>query len=88
MTKYKVVLQYVGTRYAGWQIQKNQHTIQGKLKSALHQLTGEEISVIGAGRTDSGVHAMEQVAHLRISEEIATEKLYAMSLIRELAAAR
>jgi tRNA pseudouridine38-40 synthase len=76
MTKYKVVLQYVGTRYAGWQIQKNQHTIQGKLKSALHQLTGEEISVVGAGRTDSGVHAMEQVAHLRVSEEMATEKLF------------
>jgi len=76
MTKYKVVLQYVGTRYSGWQIQKNQHTIQGNLKSALHQLTGEEISVVGAGRTDSGVHAMEQVAHLRLSEEMATEKLF------------
>ncbi|MEE8462274.1 MAG: tRNA pseudouridine(38-40) synthase TruA, partial [Acidobacteriota bacterium] len=75
MTKYKVVLQYVGTHYAGWQIQKDQHTIQGKLKNAVHQLTGEEISVVGAGRTDSGVHAKEQVAHLRLSEEMATEKL-------------
>jgi len=76
VTKYKVVLQYVGTRYAGWQIQKNQHTIQGKLKSALHQLTGEEISVVGAGRTDSGVHAMEQVAHLRLYKDMETEKLF------------
>ncbi len=75
MPKYKVVLQYVGTQYAGWQIQKDQHTIQGKLKNAVHQLTGEEISVVGAGRTDSGVHAKEQVAHLRLSEEMATEKL-------------
>ncbi len=75
MTKYKVILQYVGTQYAGWQIQKDQHTIQGKLKNALHLLTGEEISVVGAGRTDSGVHAKEQVAHLRLSEEMATEKL-------------
>ncbi len=76
MTKYKVIVQYVGTQYAGWQIQKDQHTIQGKLKNALHQLTGEEISVVGAGRTDSGVHAMEQVAHLRLSEGMATEKLF------------
>ncbi len=76
MMKYKVVLQYVGTRYAGWQIQKNQHTIQGKLKSALHKLTGETVSVVGAGRTDSGVHAMEQVAHLRLAEEMVTEKLF------------
>lgn len=73
--KYKVVLQYVGTRYAGWQIQKNQDTIQGKLKSALHKLTGETVSVVGAGRTDSGVHAMEQVAHFKLSEEMGTEKL-------------
>lgn len=76
MTKYKVVLQYVGTRYSGWQIQKNQHTVQGKLKSAVHKLTGEDVSVVGAGRTDSGVHAVEQVAHLRLSEEMATEKLF------------
>lgn len=76
MKKYKLVLQYVGTRYAGWQIQKNQNTIQGKLKSALNKLTGETVSVVGAGRTDSGVHAMEQVAHFRLSEEMATEKLF------------
>ena len=75
MTKYKAVLQYIGTRYAGWQIQKNQSTIQGQLKDALHTLTGESVSVIGAGRTDSGVHAMEQVAHFSLSREMVLEKL-------------
>ena len=57
--KYKVVLQYVGTRYSGWQIQKNQHTIQGKLKSALHKLTGETVSVVGP--SGSGKSTLAQV---------------------------
>ncbi|MDA2935085.1 tRNA pseudouridine(38-40) synthase TruA [Acidobacteria bacterium AH-259-D05] len=75
MTKYKAVLQYIGTRYAGWQIQKNQNTIQGQFREALHTLTDQPISVIGAGRTDSGVHAMEQVAHFTLSREMALKKL-------------
>ena len=76
MTKYKLVLQYIGTRYAGWQIQKNQDTVQGKLKAALQQLTGEDVTVVGAGRTDSGVHAMEQVAHFTLSREATLQKLF------------
>lgn len=75
MTRYKVILQYVGTRYAGWQIQKDQPTVQGQLRDALHKLTGEVVTVIGAGRTDSGVHAMEQVGHFTLSQETALEKL-------------
>ena len=76
MPRYKVILQYVGTRYAGWQIQKDQQTVQGKLKDALHKLTGEVVTVVGAGRTDSGVHAMEQVGHFTLSQETALEKLF------------
>ncbi|MFQ5929371.1 MAG: tRNA pseudouridine(38-40) synthase TruA [Acidobacteriota bacterium] len=76
MSKYKVFLQYAGTRYAGWQIQKNQKTVQGKLRDALYKLSGEVVSVVGSGRTDSGVHATEQVAHFILSEEIPREKLF------------
>ena len=49
MAKYKVTLKYVGTRYAGWQIQKNQDTVQGQLRDALNTITGHPISVVGAG---------------------------------------
>lgn len=68
MTKYRLTIQYIGTRYAGWQIQKDQKTVQGVLKEALEQVTGEVVSVVGSGRTDSGVHALRQVAHIRLGD--------------------
>lgn len=61
--KYRITLQYVGTRYAGWQIQRNARTIQGVLRDQLSRLAGHPVTVVGAGRTDSGVHALGQVAH-------------------------
>lgn len=61
--KYKITLQYLGTRYHGWQIQRRQITVQGVLRDALSTLAGETIKVVGASRTDSGVHAFGQVAH-------------------------
>ena len=73
--KYKIVLQYAGGGYAGWQIQKGQKTIQGQLRKALHTLTGESVSVVGSGRTDSGVHASYQVSHFVLEREKPTEKL-------------
>ena len=55
---YKMIIAYDGTRYYGWEHQPNTDmTIQGKLESVLSQMTGEQIDVIGAGRTDAGVHA-------------------------------
>ena len=75
MTKYKIVLQYVGSRYSGWQIQKGVETIQGNLCAALQTLTGETTSVIGSGRTDAGVHALHQVGHFVLSKKISREKL-------------
>ena len=69
MTNYRALLQYVGTRYAGWQIQKKQPTVQGTLKEALQTLSGEKTSVVGAGRTDAGVHALGQVAHFRLEKK-------------------
>ena len=58
---YKMIIAYDGTRYYGWEHQPNTDmTIQGKLESVLSQMTGMEVEVIGAGRTDAGVHAKGQ----------------------------
>jgi tRNA pseudouridine38-40 synthase len=63
---WKLTLEYDGTRYRGWQSQKNtDRTVQGVLLRAARELLGEDTSVGGAGRTDAGVHALAQVAHLR-----------------------
>ena len=56
MKRVKLIVAYDGTRYRGWQIQKNGETIESMLNHALWELTGEEIHVMGASRTDSGVH--------------------------------
>jgi tRNA pseudouridine38-40 synthase len=75
MTKYKLLIEYQGTRYSGWQIQNNKRTIQGTIKDALSQLTGETVSVVGAGRTDAGVHALGQVAHIRLEKQLDARRL-------------
>ncbi len=65
MPVYKITLEYEGTRYSGWQAQKNAKTVQGTLISILQQIFGtDDIDLQGAGRTDSGVHAAAQVASL------------------------
>jgi tRNA pseudouridine38-40 synthase len=69
---WKLTLEYDGTRYRGWQSQKNtDKTIQGALARAANELFGEEVSLGGAGRTDAGVHALAQVAHLRSNRRLA-----------------
>ena len=65
----KLILQYDGSRYGGWQKQGNsQNTIQGKLESILEKMTGEPILVHGSGRTDAGVHALGQTANVHLDE--------------------
>ena len=67
MTNYKITVQYDGTKYKGWQVQKSTpETIQGKLQNILSRLCGKEVEVIGSGRTDAGVHAKGQVANFHI----------------------
>ena len=66
MPTWKLTLEYEGTRYSGWQSQKNtDKTVQGALLRAARELLGEDASCGGAGRTDAGVHALAQVAHLK-----------------------
>ncbi len=65
MPNIRLTIAYEGTRYSGWQIQKNARTIQGEIEKALEKILGEKIRLIGAGRTDSGVHARAQVANFK-----------------------
>lgn len=70
MKNYKLIIQYDGTNYAGWQIQLNLMTVQEKITTALETLTREKINLIGSGRTDTGVHAFGQAANFRCENEL------------------
>lgn len=76
MINYKMVIAYDGSRYNGWQKQGNtKDTIQGKLEKVLEKLEGREVEVIGAGRTDAGVHALGQVVNVKLESKINEEML-------------
>ena len=67
MPRFKLTLEYTGTRYSGWQIQKNARTVQGEIHRVVRELTRRaDFELYGSGRTDSGVHALLQVAHLDV----------------------
>lgn len=72
---YKLLLQYDGTDFHGWQIQEGLRTVQGELTSALSLIEGRSVNVHGSGRTDAGVHAEGQVASVEIQRDITPEKL-------------
>ena len=74
--RLKLTLEYAGTRYSGWQIQKNARTVQGELDRAIREQVGvRDFELYGAGRTDAGVHALAQVAHLDIDTSLAPAAL-------------
>lgn len=75
MPNYKVEIEYDGTDYKGWQFQPNQKTIQGEIERVLKIISYENVKVIGAGRTDSGVHAKGQVASFKMGLKIASFSL-------------
>ncbi|HEV8429457.1 MAG TPA: tRNA pseudouridine(38-40) synthase TruA [Pyrinomonadaceae bacterium] len=74
---YKLLLQYDGTEFHGWQIQGDLRTVQGELTQALSLIEGRSVNIHGSGRTDAGVHAEGQVASVEIQREISTTKLRA-----------
>lgn len=74
--RFKLTIEYAGTRYSGWQIQKNARTVQGEIDRAIGDATGAtEFELYGSGRTDAGVHALGQVAHLDIATTLPPETL-------------
>ena len=74
MARFKVTLEYDGTRYSGWQVQKNARTVQGEVHGALRSVLGKgDFELYGSGRTDAGVHALGQVAHLEAQTVLAPE---------------
>jgi tRNA pseudouridine38-40 synthase len=76
MARFKVFIEYAGTKYSGWQIQKNARTVQGELTRVIADVSGQtQFELYGSGRTDAGVHALEQVAHLDIITSIPAETL-------------
>lgn len=80
MRRIKLIVAYDGTRYHGWQFQPHETTIEGVLKESIQSLTGEEIQVIGASRTDAGVHALGNVAVFDTESRIPGDKFaYALN---------
>jgi tRNA pseudouridine38-40 synthase len=74
MRNVKLTVEYKGTGYAGWQIQAEQRTIQGEISQAIFKTTGRHVNLIGAGRTDAGVHALAQTANFIIDHRLAPEQ--------------
>lgn len=75
LNNFKATIQYDGTNYSGWQIQPEQSTIQGMLQQALYKITGENINIYAAGRTDAGVHALGQVASFKLAKPMEAKSL-------------
>ena len=75
MQRYKIKIEYDGTPFVGWQFQKNGLSVQEVLQKAIFNFSKERVVVIGAGRTDSGVHALAQVAHFDLKKKIERKNL-------------
>ncbi len=76
MARFKLTLEYEGTRYRGWQVQKNARTVAGEIGDAVRRFSGrKDFELYGSGRTDAGVHALGQVAHLDLNTTLDPERL-------------
>ena len=76
MPRFKLTIEYAGTRYSGWQIQKNARTVQGEIDRAVRTVTArKDFELYGSGRTDAGVHALAQVAHLDVVTSLPPQTL-------------
>jgi tRNA pseudouridine38-40 synthase len=78
MPRFKLTIEYAGTRYSGWQIQRNARTVQGEIARAIREATRRDrFELYGSGRTDAGVHALAQVAHLDVATPLPPASLLA-----------
>ena len=75
MKNLKVIIQYNGANYCGWQKQPDSLGIQGTIEKAIYEITKEEVKLIGSGRTDAGVHALGQVANFKLESSIPAQKI-------------
>ena len=75
MPTYRLTLEYEGTRYRGWQEQKNARTVAGEVRQAFEAAAGEKVELAGSGRTDAGVHARAQVAHVKTAGKLRREEI-------------
>lgn len=75
MPRYKILIEYDGTAYNGWQLQPEGRTVEGEIESALSQILRQPVDIIGQGRTDSGVHAEGQVAHFDFPEQLDRKRM-------------
>ena len=80
MQRYIIKIEYDGTPFVGWQFQKNGQSIQEVLQKAIFNFSKEKVIITGAGRTDSGVHAIEQSAHIDLEKKIFEKKKFLQSL--------
>jgi len=74
--RYFLQIAYLGTQYHGWQRQKNATTVQGVMQTCLSQILQEEVKVVGSSRTDTGVHAQQQFAHIDLACTVAVDRLH------------
>ena len=80
MHRYQILIEYVGTNFIGWQIQKKGNSVQGFVQSIISNILKEKITLIGSGRTDAGVHALEQSAHFDCSKKIINQDKFIKSI--------
>lgn len=82
LNNHKLTIQYDGTGYSGWQIQKGQMTVQQKITESIQIILKEQVNLVGSGRTDAGVHALGQTANFRTEQELDQNKfLYSLNSV-------
>ena len=80
MFTYQIIVEYLGTNFVGWQIQKNGLSVQEVLEKVLSKFLKDNIRVMGSGRTDAGVHASEQSAHFKTKYKIIDKNIFINSI--------